>query len=324
MLIFVYGNDTFRVAQKVATMKAAFHQKFDQTGFNTVEFSNSSRLESEVGQVMNAVCSLPFFGKKRMVIIRGLVELTKKEEAKVWAERFKSAPESSIVVFWETMESVAFENKPLFVFLKDAARVHNYSFPLLAGVQLNRWVAQRVKERNGKIDERALHELVLRVGSDLWRMDGEIEKLVAYASGETVTFEMVQRLVNENFEEKIFALMDAISQHKKSEAVRLLRNERLAGSDDHYLLTMLGRQVRILLGARAMLNENPCATKQELASVMALNPYVAQKALAQAGSFTVEELKCLHDLLFGFDEQIKVGRIEAALAVDLIVAKMIE
>jgi len=159
---------------------------------------------------------------------------------------------------------------------------------------------------------------------DVWQMDSEIQKLVAYAQGEQITSKMVEDLVHANFEGKIFDLIDAISQQKSKRAIQLLKEERLSGANDHYLLTMLGRQVRILLGARSLLDEDPRATKQELAQAMKVHPFVAQKALHQAKGFTMEKLKRAHSQLFTYDIHLKTGRIQPDLAVDLTTVELMK
>lgn len=324
MLIFVYGDDTFRVQEKIKQMKKAFRIKFDPTGLNTAEFPTGDHSKFEVGEVMGAVRSLPFLGTKRMVVVRDLIANTKKGDMDVWESGFKQTPESTIVVFWETESSKEIEKKPLFQALKGAAEVHTYPFPELEGIKLQRWISDRVKARGGSISAAALSVLSERVGGDLWAMDHEISKLVAYASGAEISRAIVDELVSVSFEEKIFELMDAVSQKRKADAIRMLSNERFAGSDDHYLLTMLGRQVRILLGARALLDENPRATKETLATALSIHPFVAQKAIVQAKGFSLSHLKAVHDLLFEFDQQLKTGQVAADMAVDLTTVKLTE
>lgn len=323
MLIFVYGDDTFRVQEKVRQMIKAFREKFDPSGLNVSEYSFEGSKKGMLGDVVGSARSLPFFGKKRMMIVKQLISEVKTPEVQAWITGFTGLPESSIVIFWETLEPKALEKKPLFKKLSEMTEVHHYTFPQLQGGALNQWVQTRFKQRDGQIETNALSCLVQRVGADLWRMDQEIGKLVAYADGKSVTLEMVQKLVHENFEGKIFTLIDAISQRRPAEAIRLLQEERLSGADDHYLLTMLGRQVRILLGIRAMLEENPQVTKQEIAQTLGIHPFIAQKGMSQARGFTLEQLKNVHDLLFQFDYQLKTGRIDAQMAVDLTTVELI-
>lgn len=320
MLIFVYGDDSFRVQEKVGQLVKAFREKFDSTGLNLAEFTADKKLA--IGEVMGAVHSLPFLGQKRMVVIRDLIDSTKKGEMAAWVEGLKKTPDSTIVVFWEFVEPKTLENKPLFKELAGLAEVHRYVFPTLQGAELSRWVEARVKERVGTMEAPALRGLVERVGGDLWQMDNEIQKLVAYAGGQLITAAMVDEMVHTSFEGKIFQLIDAVSQKRSADAVRLLQEERWSGANDHYLLTMLGRQVRILLGARAMLDENPKATSQELAKTLDIHPFVAQKALTQARGFSLEHLKAVHNLLFEFDVAMKTGGIDADLAVDLTTVKL--
>ncbi len=299
-------------------MKAAFGEKFDPTGLNTAEYSG----KLDPGQVIQSARSMPFMGQKRMVVVRDLIGSTKKADMNVWVEGLKDAPESSIVIFWETEEPAKLEKKPLFKALQDSAEVHHYAFPQLKGAQLTAWVSERVRARSGSINSGALRALIERVGPDLWQMDHEIGKLVAFADTQEIEVGMVDKLVHASFEGKIFDLIDAISRRNSKQAIRLLQEERWSGANDHYLLTMLGRQVRILLGARAILDENPSADKQELASIMGLHPFVASKALTQARGFSLEHLRHVHEQLFVFDRQLKTGQVQADMAVDLVAMKL--
>lgn len=322
MLILIYGEDSFRVTEKVKQIKEAFGKKFDPTGLNTHVFPAEGSGKLDAPQILQSVCSYPFLGSKRMVIIHGLIGSIKKTEQSVWIDGFARMPDSTIVVLWESAPATSLEKKSLFQEIAKMADVHQYSFPDLQGVALSKWVADRTSLMGGKIDLSALTTLVERVGSDLWQMSHEINKLIGYANGALITKEMVDLLVHATFEGKIFELMDAISKRQTTKAVRLLEEERASGSDDHYLLIMLGRQVQILLSARALLDENPRAGKQDLATALKIHPFVAQKAIEQARAFSTSDLIKAHDLLFEFDLKMKTGRINADLSVDLVVDQL--
>lgn len=318
MLILVYGDDTFRVQEKVKVLQAAFIQKHDPTGLNFASFG----ADAKPGDVLQAVGSLPFMSQKRMVVIRDLISTTKKDGEDTWAS-LASTPESSIVVLWETAEPKAVEKKGLFQTLKKGADVHAYPFPVLEGAALQKWAAERVKLRGGVIAADAARELAERVGGDLWQMDNEIGKLVAYASGRAVAKADVEELVRASFDGEIFALVDAVSRKEAAKAVRLLREERWSGASDFSIFGMLARQVRILLGARALLDEDPRAPAQQLANDMNVHPFVAQKSLDQARKFTLSDLRTTHDLLFKYDAGMKSGYLDAELAVDLVTTALV-
>lgn len=323
MIIIVYGDDTFRGAEKVRQLKQAFIQKHDASGMNTDSFPREGE-RVLVGDVLQSACSYPFLGDKRMVIVRDAIFSATKDEIEMWRDGASRMPESTILVFWETAEPKALERKPLFKTLKDGTELHLYAFPELQGAELVRWVTLRVKQNGGSIHFQAVRALQEQVGADLWQLSGEIEKLVAFAGGSEITESMVRELVRASFESQIFALIDAVSRKQSGEALRLLREERWSGANDFYLMTMLARQVRILLAARALLDENPYATKQQLVDVMGVHPFVAQKALAQAKGFERESLIKAHELLFQFDQGMKSGKLRADMAVDLIAGELLQ
>ncbi|MFH1142534.1 MAG: DNA polymerase III subunit delta [Candidatus Uhrbacteria bacterium] len=319
MLIFVYGEDTFRVREKVKVMKKKFIEKFDKSGMNLAEFLN----KLELGQVMQAVQSPPFLGDKRMVVVRDLCGSLKKDQIEDWQNGLSKTSESTIVVLWEEMDPKKLEKHVLYKGLSKQSEVHSYPFPLLQGAELTRWVVARVTEMGARINQDALQSLVERVGSDLWQMQHELEKLVAYSGKTIITIEMVEKLVRASFEDQIFQLVDAISHRNVDQAIRLLEEERWSGATDQYIFGMLARQVRILLGTRSVLDFNPNTTKDLVAAELSLHPFVAQKAIGQAWSFETADLVRAHALLFEIDQATKKGRLGSELAVDLVVAEML-
>lgn len=321
MRIFVYGEDSFRVQEKVKWLKDGFVKKYDPTGFNVSAFP-AGDAPVDPGEVLQSACSLPFLGEKRMVIVRDVLTNAKKDDESVWLAGMKRVPDSTIVIFWESADVKAFEKKALVK--KLPGETHAYPFPELGGTELQKWTADRIKSRGSSIAPDALRSLVERVRGDLWQMNGETEKLVAFAGGQTITAKMVNDLVRASFEGQIFAFVDAVSHKQTAKALKMLQEERLAGTKDFYLMAMLTRQVRILLGCRSMLDQNPRVSSQEVAQELGQNPYSISKALPQARQFTFADLKAVHDLLFTFDAGTKSGRISAELAVDLVMVELMK
>ena len=55
MLIIVYGDDSFRVQEKVKTLTEAFRKKFDPSGMNLASYADPSTSSGRsVGEVMQA------------------------------------------------------------------------------------------------------------------------------------------------------------------------------------------------------------------------------------------------------------------------------
>ena len=182
MMIFIYGDDTFQVHQKVQSMKKHFQEKFDKTGLNLSVFSFEEKTVHP-GEIFQSMATPPFLSEKRMVIIRDLIGTIKKTDLKLWEERFKQLPDSTIVIFWETLEPKILEKKPLFQALKEEPHAHAYVFAQLSGSILVKWILKHSSLIGAYMDERVANTLAYRIGSDLWRMDRVLSQLAAYAKG---------------------------------------------------------------------------------------------------------------------------------------------
>lgn len=319
MLICVYGEDGYRVSQKVAQVKDSFRQKFDGIGMNLSEFSS----KTPAGEVLSAIRSGGLLSPKRMVVIEGLIESVKTPDVKVWQDALCHTDADAIVVLRETLPAKKFETQPLGKVLKEAEDRHDYVFEVRSGRDLERLVTDEIHSRGGRIEPQALRALLARTLGDSWALAQEVEKLVAYAGAESITEQMVMDLVQGSLEEQVFGFIDAVTRGKSREAFRLLAREREAGAEDGYLQHMLLRHVRLLLGARGLLDQNPSVTKDEAATVLSAHPFVAQKALSQARVYDASSLVRVHDLLFEFDQKTKQG-VDPGVAVEQILVALTE
>ena len=155
-------------------------------------------------------------------------------------------------------------------------------------------------------------------------MAHEIDKLIAFSQGKTITESMVNQIVQASFEGKIFDLIDALSKKDVRTTVTLLQEERFAGSDDFFLISMYSRQIRLLLGARSILDQNPRANKNDIATEIDVHPFVASKLITQAKNFSKDILLKAHEMLYTFDRDMKRGNIDVDLAVDLVTIELLK
>jgi len=328
MIIFIYGDDGPRLKTKLLQLTTQFTTKFDTTGLNLASFYNSPPAMGElVGaltypDVLQAVMSSPFLSEKRMVIVHNLMDGLKKDDAIMWADGLAKTPSSTILVLVDNLDPTKVEKHELFKRLKDGAEVHTYAEVKREGAALYSWLIDEAKKQGAQLSLSVATDLATRVGDDAWQLQNELAKVVAYANGAAITTTMLDLLVQSSSESNIFAFVDAISQRDAKNALRLLATERAAGSVDFYLLTMLARQIRILLQICVLLADEPGAAA-DVAKRLSLHPFVAGKATSQAKRFTLLQLLNLHQLLVKLDHDAKTGGLDAGLAVDRLVAEML-
>ena len=81
---------------------------------------------------------------------------------------------------------------------------------------------------------------------------------------------------------------------------------------------MLVYQVRNLLLMKDM-GERERTDATTLGRMLKLHPYVAKKSYTQAGKFTLPELKKIYRLLLEVDKDVRLGRKDPKLALELLV-----
>lgn len=304
MVIFVCGEDNYRVGRKTRELVDAFTQKFDTSGLN-VDRRDGEKITPE--QLADAIRTQPFLSAKRMVVVRGLLgrKLQKSEEA--FVDALKAHAADTVVLCADTLSAAALTKHAL---RKAAGKeAIEYLFPLLKAPEVKQWILAETQVRGVRIEPGAADALAQMVGADLERLSHELDKLAAYVSERPISRDDVSLLVERHAEENIFALTDALGNRQAAGAARLLEQEYEAGSDPLGLFAMLARQVRLLIATASYLGAHPGAGSGQLAEALALHPFVAQKTLSQAKRYSWEQLVQMHGQLSVAERSIKTGRI---------------
>ena len=177
------------------------------------------------------------------------------------------------------------------------------------------WVRKLAEERGLTITPPAVRMLLERSQPDLRLLDQEIAKLALYASPATrIDEEAVRALVSDTREEEIFALTDALAGGRPGEVAGVLQSLLDSGREPTWLLYTLVSHWRRLMHARAIRDRG--GNVAELQARLTDHPFVVEKAFRHAADYTAAELdRGFHELL-RLEEEIKLGEVDARLAVE--------
>jgi len=225
-------------------------------------------------------------------------------------------PDSTILVL---VDGKVGSKNPLFKAFSSKATVK--TFPLMKNPELRKWIQKRVKEGGGSISSPAIDLLIRHVGSNLWIMSSEIEKLTLFASGRRIEGEDVDRVVSGVREVSVFAMVEAILAFTARGAEQALHQLLQRGAAPAYLLVMLSRQGRMIVLAKEMRGQRKPET--EIQRRLGLtSDYALRKTLEQAGRYPVGRLKRLYHKLLETDLSIKTGKYDGELALSMLVAEL--
>ena len=319
-----HGDDLIRRGEALARMR---HSMGDDGGLNCSEFDGAG---TTVPKVLAAVKSLPFLAEKRLVIVRGLIRhITRKgagQAGKAAADRLvdelPGLPEHARLVLVED-DTLPPANRVL----KAAREMPNgYIGEFRKPQNLARWIAQRAaQEYDADITPQAANAIAEVVNGDLLRADNELCKLVAFVNDErAISEEDVAALTPYVPEANIFEMVDALAVGDGKRALELIRQSMHDNPRDpgFGLFGMIVRQFRLLLMTRDHIDRGGGTQAPAIAAATGAHRFTAGKLAVQARRFSVEQLDTILKRLQRYDQDMKTGRIEPRLALDLLVTSL--
>lgn len=350
MIIFLYGEDDFRAKNKLSELKAKFLKEVDKSG-GSLEWIDGEK--ASLREINEKSSGGSLLAPKRMIVIENIFRAKDKELLPEVLKYFQAKEKSgndNIIVFLENFlktkkkydseETVKLDadgrDKPLtkaekafFDFLSGTKI--KQEFKKLNNLELSSWIRNEAAVRGGQIGLRAINALMMVTAGDMWQLDNEINKLINYKKGQAPTMvgeaglaeiseADVEELVRGAFEENIFALTDAIGSKNRALAIKLLEEEVKSGSNEIYILSMIIRQIKIILQARQGLDLGQ--TPKKIATDMKVISFVANKAIAQARNFNLESLKNILSQLVEIDYKAKSGQGDPLTWLNLLVSRL--
>jgi DNA polymerase III subunit delta len=312
MFYIFHGNNSH-------SQREALAQKQAELGDPAMLSLNTTQFEANVSlaQLRQTCDSMPFLAEKRLVIVHNLLN-SKADFIAELAGYLPQLPETTRLFFLEETKLLA--THPLIKLAESSDKGHVRLYERPEGVQLERWVRQRVESKGGKISPRALHMLTLNAGNDLQLLDNEIEKLVLYrlADGSAIKAEDVALLCPHVAEANIFNLVDALGQMNGRLAAQLLQQKVNEGMEPFQLFAMFIRQFRLLIQVKELADAGH--RPPEIAKTLRLPGFVAGKLHQQCQRFSMAQLEQIYDHLLEIDLGVKTGRTEIVTALELFTA----
>ncbi len=329
MLHILIGEDDYSRRQALEEIKKSIGDPASLLPNTTV--LDGTRVTPE--QLRSACETVPFLADKRLVVIEGLLE---RFEPKGRSRKKKSSRQTDQVADYRpVVQSISNlppftelviiggdikAQNPLLVELSPLTRVRR--FPLLKRDEIIRWIKRRVAlQSKGGISESAAVLMARLVGSDLWTMANEIDKLVLYTGGRSIEEADVKAVVSHAREAGVFEMIDAIMESRVNVAQELLQQLFRQGMAPAQILVVLSHQVRIIFQVRDMRDRG--LSRNVIQSRLGITDFVLSKAWGQADRYSPARLIDVYHKLLEADVAIKTGKYDAPeFVLDILVAEL--
>ncbi|NLW17193.1 MAG: DNA polymerase III subunit delta [Firmicutes bacterium] len=306
-LYFFYGPEQV-LAQYVVT---ELREKLVPKGLEELNFMKLDGQKTTEAELVQAIQALPMFGSKRLVVIEqpSFVKTKAGAAFEHWEALLDIWPPYTCAVL------LAPEVDKRLRTFKDLVRnAASYEFPVLTATEASSWVERQLRRDKIKYPPGTGRFVVSRCGTDLALLRLEVDKLVSFANGCSLSEDDLEALVRNDMETSIFDFVDAIGLQDLGRAWALLNNLIAEGNEPVYLISMIGRQLRLLLAARQALDAG--LSQQQAAGHLGIHPFPAGKCVQQARRWTVFQLQAAMEACLQADENIKTGKLRGENALN--------
>lgn len=265
--------------------------------------------ETTWARVLDAARTRSLFVERRAVVVRRADAL--KGEGEGLAAYLEGASCGVILVL---MAAKVDKRRSVWKLLLERARV--ILVEPLKEAALRRRLLDELRRRGLEVEPHGVEEIVTRVGQDLGRVMGELDKLEAFARGRgRLAAEEVAACLGRGFAQPLYRLSDAFASRDGRTALTRMEEILAEGEAPFMVLGTLYRALRQVRGAAGLSG----SASGELASRLGVPPFKVRDLLEAARRWSKADLRKALEALAEADQRIKTG-VDGRLALTAAVA----
>lgn len=309
-----HGEERFFIQEALQVIKD-YYLTLDPSGSGIEVFSGKSSRPDEIIESANTVS---FFSNK-LIIVEDIPYFQEGQGDALqpyYDYLANPNPATSLVLIAQNVH----RGRKFYKALEKNAVIIEFSVPKKHQEWLA-WLDKELKAR-GKTMSPSVKNLFLEWGGhQVGILSQELDKLALYVEGKEIKGEDIKALVPQAVEATIFELLDAVASRSTKVAIEKLQ-QVLQQEHPLKVLTMLSRQVRLLLGARTMREQGKW--EGEAPTLLGIKPYEAKKIWQKSAALSWAQLAWALQECLETDVAIKTGKGEPEFLLELMVTKFCE
>lgn len=317
-----YGSESYLIQELIEKLTNQLMDP-EQRAFAVSKYDLA---ETPVEVIVEEAETLPFMAERKLVVASNALFLTgAKESGKVehkldkLTDYLKAPADFSVVVFTVEAEKLD-ERKKIVKSLKEADVL--VPCAVLSSDELTSFVQNEAEKAGFRFAPGVIEQLITYSGTGLQALQKEIEKCALYIGpGGTLTAADLEQLVTRTVEQNIFLLIEHIVQLKLDQAFTML-NELIRRKEEPIkIVALIARQFRIMFQVKDLSQQG--YSQQQMASQLGLHPYAVKIASGQANRFEMKRLASILRQLGELDYQMKSGKIDKVLGLEMFLLKLV-
>jgi DNA polymerase III delta subunit len=295
MILLVHGDDSYRVLQKVKSIKEyATTKKAKILEYDFLDDGSDIDIE----QITKEWFDGGLFPEKKLIVLKNVFDLDSKDN-KLFKKRLQSKISTDINILLISAKKLPKSNS-LYKFLKEKLTVKEDVYEILKGAQLNKYVRSMVSKHKVGMDREVENFLVESAQSGLYLAEMNLNKMLnLFAGEEFFTKEMLNQIYIPKISEKIFKLSEYVFLGDKGKGIRLLDDLQREGQEGLMVFGYLRKQIKqavMIKESMDMPHINPPK----------MNPYALDITKKQIKNLTQKNLIELYNQVLKIEKEIKL------------------
>lgn len=272
--------------------------------------------ETDGSTVVSLASSFPMMAERRIVVVKSVQRLSTSDKKRV-LEYAKNPSDSTILIL--TAGKVDRRQS----FYAGLTKVSQWvECKVLYENQALDWLKGYIKRNGLGISHEAATMLVQQVGSSLWNLRNEADKLITYAWGEKqFDINHVAAVVGFSRQYNAWEFSDAVGRKDLKTSLVLMQNLLEAGQSPTGLIITLCRRILLLLQMRLMLDRG--LSQNAVNQALGLRPFFARLYAEQVKKYSLQELELGLKLLRMADIKFKTGYWAPELGLSVVLYTLI-
>lgn len=303
----------FHGASPFLSLEAAHKYIYEEIIKDTFESLAIDADTTKAQNIIDTISSPSLFSSRRIIFLK---RVYKNKEKEILIENILKSMENlgneDIIIIWEDQKIKS--NTKYYKFFSKMNELEEY--PLLNKRSFITWLRSILEKEELKIEPSAIKILAESTNYDPERCYNVIKKFKLKDENRIIKENDLEEITINTLENDIWELIDSINVEDKKRSLLILNKLLSQHVDSNYILSMLGRNLRLIFLTKELLNKS--VDYGRIASVLKVPPFTVGSLVKSSKGYTQEKMKFIYSKLSNLDHQIKTGKIDGPLGLTLI------
>ena len=312
----VYGSQAYLRRQNVNKLTEAMLAGAPAEG--NMNYARFTGADVTAQSVIETAETMPFFADRRVIVLDETGFFDRAEEGDALAERLGTFPPSTCIIIAQTKPD---KRRRLYKAAAEAGTVLDCD--TISDQEIRAWAASLFRREGILVSGPDLAMFLDRTGPDMMNIACEAEKLICYCmsgSERTATRGDIEKVTSPVLRDRVFEMTDAIARRRPDEALAIYLELRRIQTSPQQVLALMQRQFSQLLQLEEM-EHGGYFDERAAAAAVGVPPFIVSRKMRPClRHFADGQLRAALEGCLQADQDYKAGRVDAGIAVEMLIA----